>query len=264
MSGSQSRGGASDHAADPATGPGGHGSAHGDGADAHEREAGHEATERSGRPGWSHHTVETLVRARIAAMVGGPRGAIEVALPIALFTLAYVVLGELRSAVVAGVASSLVLLGVRLAQRSSTQFVRNGFIGIVVAAVVATATGRAEDAFLPGILQSAGWAVVLAVSIAVRRPVAGYLIGGILGDTSGWRANPAIVRLANRLTLVLLVPMIIRVAVQTPLYLAGEVGWLGVSRIALGWPLSLAAFVVGAGILTRGNTPLDPATWRQA
>lgn len=224
---------------------------------------GDRAATEPARPARSHHTVETLVRARIAALAGGPRGAVEAALPIALFTLVYVAVDELRPAVVAGVASSLALYGLRLAQRSSTQFVRNGLLGIAVAALVAMATGRAEDAFLPGILQSAAWAVVLAGSIVVRRPLAGYLIGGILGDTSGWRANPAVVRLANRLTLVLLVPMLVRVAVQTPLYLAGEVGWLGVSRIALGWPLSLAAFAVGAGILARGRTPLDPAAWQQ-
>lgn len=220
-----------------------------------------DAAPTTGAP--AHHTVETLVRARIAALVGGPRGGLEVALPIALFTMLYVIVDELRPAVVVGVASSLVLYGVRLAQRSSTRFVRNGLAGIVVAALVATVTGRAEDAFLPGILQSAGWALGLAGSIAVRRPLAGYLIGAILGDTSGWRSSPAVVRLANRLTLVLLVPMLVRVTVQTPLYLAGEVGWLGVSRIALGWPLSLAAFAVGAGILTRGSTPLGPAGRQQ-
>ena len=220
--------------------------------------AGRQGADRaaSGVPRRSYHTVETLVRARLAAMIGGPRGGLEVALPIALFTLVYVVIDELRPAVVTGIAVAVVLFVARLVQRSSTQFVRNGLVGMGIAALVATATGRAEDAFLPGILQSAGWAVLLAVSIVVRRPAAGYLIGAVLGDAAGWRHNAAVVRLGTKLTLVLLVPMLVRVAVQLPLYLAGEVGWLGVSRIVLGWPLSLAAFAVGAGILARGNTPL--------
>jgi hypothetical protein len=212
--------------------------------------------------GRSHHTVETLVRARLAAMIGGPRGAIEVALPIAVFTLVYVVLDELRPAVVAGVVVALVLFAVRLVQRSSTYFVRNGLVAIGFAALFASLTGRAEDAFLPGILQSAAVALALGASIVLRRPAMGYVIGAVLGDTDGWRANPAIVRLASRLTVVALLPMVVRVAVQLPLYLAGEVGWLGVSRIVLGWPLSLVAFAVGAGILARGRTPLDPASVR--
>ena len=214
--------------------------------------------------GHSFHTVETLVRARLAALLGGPRGGVELALPIALFTLVYVVLDELRPALIAGVVVAVLLYAVRLVQRSTTYFVRNGLVAIGVAALVATLTGRAEDAFLPGILQSAAWTVALAVSIAVGRPLLGYVIGGVLGDLDGWRANPAIVRLANRLTVVAMLPMVARVAVQLPLYLAGEVGWLGVSRIVLGWPLSLAAFAVGAAILARGRTPLDPAAARGA
>jgi hypothetical protein len=52
--------------------------------------------------------------------------------------------------------------------------------------------------------------------------------------------------------------MVIRLAVQVPLYLAGEVGWLGVSRVVLGWPLYAAALAVAGVILLRGETPLHP------
>lgn len=201
-------------------------------------------------------TVESAVRAHLAVLLGGPRGGVEAALPIALFALAYVVMDGLRPAVVLGVGSALLLLAVRLVQRSSTQFVRNGLLGIALAAGVALATGRAENAFLPGIIQSAAWAVGLGVSVLLRWPAAGFLIGGVIGDATGWRDDPAIVRLSDRLTLVLMIPMVVRVAVQYPLYLAGEVGWLGVTRVALGWPLSLAAFAVIAAILARGRTPL--------
>ena len=214
------------------------------------------------RSGRSHDTVETLVRARLAAMLGGPRGAIELALPIALFTTVYVVGDELRSALIAAAAAAVVLFGVRLLQRSSTYFVRNGLGGIAVAALFATITGRAEDAFLPGILQTGAIALALGVSILVRRPALGYVIGAVLGDLETWRTNPAVVRLASRLTVVALAPLVVRVAVQLPLYLAGEVGWLGVSRIVLGWPLSLVAFAAGAAILARGSTPLDPPSVR--
>ena len=201
-------------------------------------------------------TVESAVRAHLAALLGGPRGGLEAALPIALFALAYVVMDGLRPAVVLGAGSALLLLAVRLVQRSSTQFVRNGLVGIAIAAAVAMATGRAETAFLPGIIQSAAWAAGLGASVLVRWPAAGFLIGGVIGNATGWRDDPSIVRLSNRLTLVVMVPMVVRVAVQYPLYLAGEVGWLGVTRIALGWPLSLAAFAVIAAILARGQTPL--------
>lgn len=188
--------------------------------------------------------------------MGGVRGSLEVALPIAVFGLTYVVVDEIVMA--AAVAAATVgMAGVaRLAAGSTLRFVRNGAIGLAVAVLFASVTGRAEDAFLPGLVQSALWVVVLGGSVALGRPVGGYVIGAVLDDPTGWREEPAIVRLATQLTLVLLVPMVIRVAVQLPLYLAGAVGWLGVSRLVLGWPLH-AATLAGAGLLLlRGATPL--------
>jgi hypothetical protein len=201
-------------------------------------------------------TVEAEVREKIADALGGPRGAVETALPLVVFTIVFVIVEDLPPALILGGVAALVPYGIRLVQGSSTQFARHGLLGIVVAAVFATAMGRGEAAFLPGILQNAAWAVVLGVSIVVRWPAAGFVIGSVLGEAVEWRDNPAIVQLSNRLTLVLLVPIVLRVAVQYPLYVAGEVAWLGVARLALGWPLTAAALAVIGAILVRGETPL--------
>lgn len=201
-------------------------------------------------------TVEGLVREHLAEQFGGPRGFMESAAPIAAFGLVYVVADGLQAAAVAGVATAVLLLLVRVVQRSTLRFVGHGLVGIVIAAAIALATGRAETAFLPGLLQAGAWAAGLGLSMLVRRPAAGYVIGAILSDPTGWRDHPAIVRLSNRLTLVLLVPMVLRVAVQLPLYLAAEVGWLAVARVALGWPLTLATLAVAGALLARGRTPL--------
>lgn len=202
-------------------------------------------------------TVEAAVLAELGSKLGGPRGFVESALPIAVFTVTYVVTDEVRLAAVLAVASALVGLVVRLAQRSVTRYVGHGVIGIAVAAAIAVGTGRAETAFLPGIVQAAAVAGALTVSLIVRWPAAGFVIGAVLDDPTGWRRDPAIVRLANRLTVVLLLPMLARVAVQYPLYAAGEVAWLGVARLALGWPLHVAALAVAGAILARGRTPLE-------
>lgn len=197
------------------------------------------------------------MRERLAAELGGLRGSLETAAPLLVFTAAYVLTDGLRLSITLAVLAAVAVLGVRLAQRSETRFARNGLLGVVVAAAVASFTGQAEDAFLPGLVQSGLWALVLFVSLVLRRPVGGYVVGAVLDDLSGWRDNPAIVRLGARLTLVLLAPMVVRVAVQLPLYLAGAVGWLGVSRVFLGWPLHAASLAVASAILLRGRTPLD-------
>ena len=51
---------------------------------------------------------------------------------------------------------------------------------------------------------------------------------------------------------------VVRVAVMLPLYLAGEVAWLGVSKIALGWPAYLVAVLVMGMMLAAGHTAQTP------
>jgi len=40
-----------------------------------------------------------------------------------------------------------------------------------------------------------------------------------------------------------------------PLYFAQQVAWLGVAKVALGWPAWVVAVAVMGWILVRGNTP---------
>lgn len=202
-------------------------------------------------------TVEAEVRARLSAELGGLRGSLEAAVPLVVFTVAYLVTDDIPVSVIAAVVTAVAAYLLRLVQHSQTRFVRNGLIAIVIAAAFAAFTGRAEAAFLPGIIQNGLWALALAASLVVRRPLAGYLIGAVLEDPTGWRREPAIVRLGNRLTMILLFPMVVRLAVQIPLYLGGEVGWLGVSRVLLGWPLHATALAVAGMVLIRGRTPLQ-------
>lgn len=201
-------------------------------------------------------TVEAELRAQLLARLDGPRGAIEAAVPTALFTLAHLVTGELTPAVMLSIGSALVVLLIRSVQRCTARPAFHGLWGAGLAALVATWTGQAEAAFLPDIITAATWAILLGGSVLVGRPVAGYVIGTVLGDITGWRQEPGLVRLANRLTLVLAAPMVLRAMVTYPLFLASEVGWLGAARIALGWPLALATFATAAAILARGQTPL--------
>jgi uncharacterized protein DUF3159 len=148
----------------------------------------------------------------------------------------------------------------RLAHRSTTKFVFNSLLGIVIAAAFAARSGRAQDAFLPGILYNAGYAVAMILSILVRWPVVGFLVGTATGDPTGWRSDPGLVRLCSRLTWLLVAPCALRAIVQFPLYKAGEVGALGTAKIAMGWPLQVGALAAMGALLARGRTPLAGET----
>jgi hypothetical protein len=204
-------------------------------------------------------TVEGKVRAELARRLGGPRGSVETAAPVVIFTLVYMVTQQTRTALVAALFAGVSVYALRLLQRSETTFARHGLIGIIVAAVLVSITGQAETAFLPGLVQNAVWALALGTSLAIRWPAAGFVIGAVLDDITGWRTDSAMVKLAYRLTLILLAPIVVRLSIQVPLYLAGEVAWLGTSRIILGWPLHAATLAVAGLVLVRGKTPLpDP------
>jgi hypothetical protein len=201
-------------------------------------------------------TVEHVIRTKLTEALGGRRGIVESAVPTIAFTLGYVLSHDLRRSLTIAIGLAVVLLVVRVLQRQPVQFVVNSLVGIGVAALFAARSGKAEDVFLPGILYNAGYAALMTLSILVRWPVVGLMIGSVTGDVSAWRQDPAVVRLCGRLTWVLVAPCAIRVAVQYPLYLAGQVGWLGATKIALGWPLQVAALSLMAYLLTRGRTPL--------
>jgi hypothetical protein len=182
---------------------------------------------------------------------------VESAVPTLGFTLTFLLSDNLRLGLYVGIGLAVALLVVRIATRQPVQYVVNSLVGIGIAAVFAARSGKAEDVFLPGIIYNAVYAVVLTVSVLVRWPVVGLMLASVTGDLTSWRKDPAVVRLCSKLTLVLAVPCILRVLVNWPLYLAGRVGWLGVSKIALGWPLQLAALAAMVWLLARGRTPIS-------
>ncbi|WP_301176719.1 DUF3159 domain-containing protein [Actinomadura geliboluensis] len=213
----------------------------------------------AGRETAAHDTVEAAVRAQLTKALGGVRGMLEAAVPTIAFTGTYVAAENIRLAVAAGIGAAVVLLVVRIAQRSSPQFVLNSLVGIAIAAFFALRSGKAEDAFLPGIVLNAGYAAAMVFSIAVRWPVVGFIIGSVTGDPTAWRRDPGIVKLCSRLTWLLVLPCAARVAVQYPIYLADgdQSGLLGTAKIVMGWPLQVAALAAMVWLLARGRTPIQ-------
>jgi len=192
----------------------------------------------TGKPGDA--TTEQLM----ANAIGGWRGLVDSSLPGAVFVIVYVIDGNvLATAVWSAVAAGALIAVLRLARRESLQQAVSGFIGIAFCAWLATRTGKAEDFYLPGLLFSIGYAIVLATSCLVGHPLLGYGVGAATGDISGWRAVPEQRRAYTLATWFFVAVFVVRLAVQLPLYFAGAVGALGVAKLAMGWPLlALAAY----------------------
>lgn len=204
-------------------------------------------------------TVEQLVRSKLAEALGGRRGIVESAVPTIAFTVLFISTHDLRLALTVSIAVTVGLLIVRLIQRSTVQFVLNALIGIAIAAVFASRSGEARDVFLPGIIYNAVYAALFVGSILVRWPILGFMIGGITGEPTAWHRDPALVKLCSRLSWLFAAPCIVRVLVQYPLYLDDRIGWLGTSKIVLGWPLQIATFAAMIWLLSRNKTPVTPS-----
>ncbi|MGB7448945.1 MAG: DUF3159 domain-containing protein [Ornithinimicrobium sp.] len=208
-------------------------------------------------------TVERVIRSRLSELLGGWYGSIETAVPTVVFVAMYVVRDDVRVAVLSAVGLTFILLGVRLYVGGSVRYVLSSLAGIGIAAFFALRSGQAEDAFLPGIIFSGAYGVLALVSILGRWPIIGFLVAAAdpayAKDPTRWRRDLPLVRVCSRLTWVLVGLFVVRVAVMLPLYLAGEVVWLGVAKIALGWPAYLAAILVMGVMLSTGRTPLGEA-----
>lgn len=202
-------------------------------------------------------TVEELVRQRLGEAFGGIRGVVETAVPTLVFTGWYLSTLALRESIIVAAAITVVLLLVRIVRRSNPQFVLNALFGIGIAALFAARSGEARDVFLPGILYNSGYAVVLTATILIGWPLMGFMVGGMVGDLVGWRSDKAMRTLCSRLTWFLVLPCILRVAVQYPLWTADELVLLATAKILMGWPLQIASLLGMGWLLSRNNTPLN-------
>ena len=220
-------------------------------------------------------TVEEVVRKQLSDALGGVRGMLEAAVPTVAFTVVYLTQHNLRLAIYVSLTCAAVLLAIRVAQRSSVQFVLNALVGIGIGALFAWRAARgggdqgdqALAYFLPGLIYNLGYATMMVLTIAIRWPLVGFVVGSVAGDPTAWHADRNVVRLCSRLTWLLALPCLARVLVQGPIYLAGRNGWwskdsavaaLGVAKLAMGWPLQVAALAVMVWLLSRNATPIRP------
>lgn len=171
-----------------------------------------------------------------------PGAFFDTGIPLALFTVVYAATGrQLALSLWVAVGAAVVLALVRLLRREPLQNVVAGLVGLGIAAFLAARTGRAEDVFVPGLLINVGYGLAYLVSIVVRWPLLGVFVGLVTGQGMSWRDDPALLRAYTKASAVWVAMFAVRLAVQVPLYLAGDdrLGWLAGARLVMGWPLFL-------------------------
>lgn len=204
-----------------------------------------------------------------SAAVGGVRGVVEVVAPGLFFVVVFVATSNLTWSLVAAVAPAVVAAVVRLIQRTPLTYALSGLLGIGVGVFWAWRSGEAEDFYAWGLWTNAIYLVVILVSILVRWPAVGLVVGALRagfgdqtngratveGPSSGdattdgehaespfaplvsWRRDPAMLRRYTIATWFWVGLFALRLLVKVPLYYAGDVAWLGTAHLVMGVPL---------------------------
>jgi hypothetical protein len=186
----------------------------------------------------------------IADAIGGPRGLLDTGIPALVFVIVNAG-SSLTPAIFAALGFAAALLLVRLIRREPVQQAFAGFIGVGIAAFVASRTHSAKGFFLPGILYQAVLTVAAAVSLAIRRPYIGYVMSALDPRYANWRNNPRLLRAMDYATIIWGVVFLLRTVIQGLLYLADRPGWLAVVQIIMGWPLFATALALSYALARR-------------
>ena len=179
-------------------------------------------------------------KAKIVNAMGGKKGLIDSGLPPLVFLLVFNFTKDVQRSSYAALALSLILTVLRLARRETIQHAISGVIGVAICAWLSNRSGKAEDFYLPGLWTNAIYGTVYLISIVARWPIIGVIIGPLLEENFRWRKDPERTKVYIKATWLWVAMFVIRLIVQYPLYLAGNVNALGTARLIMGYPLFIA------------------------
>jgi hypothetical protein len=180
---------------------------------------------------------EAITGRVLLGAVGGIRGVIESVLPGIAFLILFLTTQNLAVSVIVPIVIALVFIVARAGARSSMTSAVAGAVLLAIAAILALVTNKAVTNFVPGMIINAVGAIVLLVSLAVRWPLIGAIVGFLYGDVSGWRGDRTKRRTLTIATWLWVALFVIRLALEVPLYLANDVAALAIVRIITSVPL---------------------------
>ncbi|WP_028569005.1 DUF3159 domain-containing protein [Salinispora tropica] len=205
----------------------------------------------------SEHQTPTPEPESLSDLLGGRRGAIDATVPPVAFAAGWLLGGEsLPIGVGAALVTGAAVAGWRWRRGHRPRSVLVGLLAVCVGALIALRTGRAEDFFLVQLVANAASALAWMVSIVIRWPLLGVVVGAVLRQRTRWRRDPALLRAYRLGSWVWTASFLLRVAVFLPLWLGGQVVALSVARVALSWPL-VAAVLGVSWVVVRRSLPAD-------
>ena len=197
--------------------------------------------------------------ASLGTLLGGWRASTDATLPPVAFVVGWLVTGRsVGWGAATALVVSLLLAGYRLARGSRPRAVVLGLLGVAVAAAIALHTGHAADFFLVQLATNAASALAWTLSIVVRWPLLGVVVGAVLRQRGHWRRDPQLLRAYGIASWVWVAQYVVRVGIFGVLYAADAVVALGVARVLLSWPLVAVCVGVSTWVLRRSLPDSHP------
>lgn len=170
------------------------------------------------------------------AAVGGWRTVAEGVASRVVFLIAYLVTGKVLTAELIAIGGVVVFAVIRVfTDRKYWQAV----IGLAItglSALLAGSTGQAVDFYLPAVLMQVAGGAVFLLSILVRIPVVGLVLGAARGERFGWRRDPLQRWRYQLCTGIFLAKFVLVTVVLVPLYTRGLVTPLAIATLLSGAP----------------------------
>jgi hypothetical protein len=173
---------------------------------------------------------------------GGKLGIVESISPSLLFIAVFLTTKNATAAVIVALSCSVVFLIYRLIRRQALVQVLVGALVVGISAWFALRPGGdTRDFFLPDLITNAIYFVPLTVSILIRWPIVGLIMGFIRQEGILWRKDSKLLRRYSLATAVLASVFAIRLLVKVPLYISNDLTAMSLAKALMGVPMWAAA-----------------------
>ena len=169
--------------------------------------------------------------------MGGSLGIVETVLPGLLFVAVFTFTLNPWLAIWISVGTSVLFTLYRLIRRQAATQAFVGLAGVILSAVLALMSNKPEDNFVVGMVTNGVYGLVFLISIVIGWPLIGVVVGLVRSEGTTWRQNRHHRRVYLGVTALWVGMFSLRLAIEVPLYVAGNVAGLATAKLILGLPL---------------------------
>ena len=191
--------------------------------------------------------------------MGGLSGLVSATLPVLVLIPVNNFFG-LGPALAAALGVAVAIAIWRVLRKETLQPAISGLLGVALCAAIAWFTGDAKGYFLYGIWMSLALCIAAVLSILFRWPAVGVIWKGINGEEMQWQKITPARRAYAIATGGWAVIFLARFIVQRAIYDADATTALGVTRILMGWPLTLLVTALTVWMVRRADTAVEEVT----